>query len=80
MKKPPIGPDEKRPPYHPRLHDMDPDGSDRHFLDQNGHMWIYTTVRRRAYICFKGYWHKNYYRTHWRQGREDWVACHHEVN
>lgn len=79
MKKPPIGPLEKRPPYTPIFRDNEMVHLGRITYDQNWRMWIKTDVRRRSYICSQGVEHTSYYRTHWRQGREDWVACEHEV-
>lgn len=78
-KKPPIGPLEKRPPYTPVLRDTEMMPNGRLSYDQNHQMWIKTDVRRRSYICRFGDEHTSYYRTHWRQGREDWVACDDEV-
>lgn len=80
MKKPPITADEKRPPYTPIMGRPDVlTPGERVTWDQNYRMWIMTAVRRRSYICSKGEEHRSYYRTHWQQGREDWVACEHEV-
>jgi hypothetical protein len=61
---------------------MQPGGGTGSFLawDQTGVMWIWAGVRRRIYVCSFGIEHRRYWRTHWQQGRNDYVACDHEVN
>lgn len=75
----PIVHPDKKPPYAPRLSQEDGFDIDRLAWDQSHQMWINPGVRRRTYVCSKGIEHHVYWRTIWRQGREDYVACEHEV-
>ena len=46
---------------------------------ETGLFWIWVPSRIRTYVCSVGVSHRAYWRTHWRQGRDDFVACEHEV-